>query len=54
MLDHLGEVAAAKKISFALTRIYREGKHTTRDVGGKATTAQFADGVIEALGSKAN
>jgi len=52
MLDYLGEVAVAKKIEAALLKVYREGKHTTRDVGGKATTAQFADAVIDALSAK--
>jgi isocitrate dehydrogenase (NAD+) len=52
MLDHLGELAAAERIEGALLRTYREGIHTTRDVGGKASTDQFASAVIEALNSK--
>ena len=49
MLDHLGERSAARRIEAALEKVYREGKHTTQDVGGKATTAEFTDAVISAL-----
>jgi len=49
MLDHLGERAAAQRIDAALLKIYREGIHTTKDVGGKAGTEQFANAVIDAL-----
>ena len=49
MLDHLAERTAAERIQKALERVYREGKYTTRDVGGKASTEEFADAVIAAL-----
>jgi isocitrate dehydrogenase (NAD+) len=49
MLDHLGERPAARRIEAALERVYREGKHSTRDLGGKATTQEFTDAVISAL-----
>ena len=49
MLDHLGEHAAARRIEAALARVYREAKHTTRDVGGKADTDEFTEAVIAAL-----
>jgi isocitrate dehydrogenase (NAD+) len=52
MLEHLGERTAAKRISTALEKTYREGKHTTRDVGGPAGTNEFAEAVIAAM--KAN
>ena len=52
MLDHLGERTAAERIQNALEKVYREAKHTTRDVGGKAGTQEFADAVIAALNSK--
>jgi isocitrate dehydrogenase (NAD+) len=51
MLDHLGERAAAEKIEAALLKTYREGTHTTKDVGGKAGTDQFANAVITAIAS---
>jgi len=49
MLDHLGERSAARRIEAGLEKVYREGKHTTRDVGGKAGTAEFTDALIAAL-----
>jgi len=49
MLDHLGERPAARRIEAALERVYREGKHATRDLGGRATTQEFTDAVIAAL-----
>ena len=52
MLDHLGERTAAERIQNALEKVYRDAKHTPRDVGGKAGTEEFADAVIAALNSK--
>lgn len=47
MLDHLREDAAAKRLRHAVEAVYAEGRHTTPDVGGKATTAEFTEAVIE-------
>jgi isocitrate dehydrogenase (NAD+) len=49
MLDHLGERSAAQQIEAALEKVYREGKHVTRDLGGRAGTNEFTDAVIGAL-----
>jgi isocitrate dehydrogenase (NAD+) len=49
MLDHLGERTTAERIQNALEDVYRQGKHTTRDVGGEAGTEEFTDAVIAAL-----
>lgn len=49
MLDHLGESTAARRIENALHAVYREGKSLTRDVSGKATTAEFTAAVTHAL-----
>jgi isocitrate dehydrogenase (NAD+) len=49
MLDHLGERTMARHIEVALEKVYREAKHTTRDVGGPAGTDEFAEAVIAAL-----
>jgi isocitrate dehydrogenase (NAD+) len=49
MLDHLGERPAARRIQTALERVYREGQHATRDLGGRATTQEFTEAVISAL-----
>jgi isocitrate dehydrogenase (NAD+) len=51
MLKHIGEDKAADKIENALFSIYREGKSLTRDVGGTASTADFTQAVIRALGN---
>jgi isocitrate dehydrogenase (NAD+) len=49
MLKHAGEQLAARRIEEALTHVYRERKHVTRDVGGKATTEEFTNAVIAAM-----
>ncbi|HMK29302.1 MAG TPA: isocitrate/isopropylmalate dehydrogenase family protein [Terriglobales bacterium] len=49
MLRHLGEHEAALKIRNALEYVYRDKRNLTRDVGGTATTSQFADAVIAAM-----
>jgi isocitrate dehydrogenase (NAD+) len=49
MLNHLGERSTADRIALALTKVYKEGKHVTKDVGGKAGTEEFTDAVIGAL-----
>ncbi len=49
MLNHLGEQSAAQWIEKALIKVYKEGKHVTNDVGGKAGTQEFTDAVIAAL-----
>src|ERR1700675_486184 len=43
MLRHLGEEDAANKVKYAVHAVFREGKHITRDMGGAATTSEFAD-----------
>ncbi len=52
MLDHLGERSAARRIEAALDKVYREGKHHTRDLGGSTTTTDFTNAVIAALQPK--
>jgi len=49
MLNHLGERSAAQRIEAAIEKVYREAKHVTRDLGGKAGTTEFTDAVIAAL-----
>jgi isocitrate dehydrogenase (NAD+) len=49
MLDYLNETAAARRIENALHKVYREGKTLTRDVGGRASTAEFTTAVIGAF-----
>jgi isocitrate dehydrogenase (NAD+) len=52
MLRHLEEREASRKIDDALRSVYREGRFLTRDVGGRASTSEFTDAVIAALGKK--
>lgn len=47
MLDHIGEDAAAAALRSALLDTFTEGKTLTRDVGGQASTTEFADRVAD-------
>jgi isocitrate dehydrogenase (NAD+) len=49
MLDHLGERDAAARIRAALSRVLTEGTVRTRDLGGTASTSEFAEAVRAAL-----
>ncbi len=46
MLRHIEEREAADKIEKAMLKVFAEGKIRTRDIGGKATTDEFAEAVI--------
>ena len=49
MLNHIGEEAIAGKIKAAYNRVLVEGAARTRDLGGTASTDQFADALIAAM-----
>ena len=49
MIHHIGEHAVAEKIRKGYDAVLSEGKSLTRDLGGTATTEQFADAVIAKL-----
>jgi isocitrate dehydrogenase (NAD+) len=49
MLRHLGEGDAAARLQGAVERVYAEGKHVTRDIGGGASTREFTDAVMEGM-----
>jgi isocitrate dehydrogenase (NAD+) len=49
MLHHLGERSAADRIESALDKVYKEHRHVTQDVGGKAGTEEFTEAVISSL-----
>jgi isocitrate dehydrogenase (NAD+) len=51
MLRHLGEQAAAERVERALRAVIAEGVRTTYDLGGDAGTSEFADAIIETMGS---
>ena len=50
MLEHMGLASEARRLETAVARVYREGKHLTRDQGGSATTKQFCKAALEAIG----
>jgi isocitrate dehydrogenase (NAD+) len=49
MLRHINERAAADKIETAMLKVFEEGKVRTRDIGGTATTDEFAATIIAAM-----
>ncbi len=49
MLRHINERAAAEKIEKAMLAVFAEGKVRTRDIGGTAKTAEFADAIIQKM-----
>jgi isocitrate dehydrogenase (NAD+) len=51
MLRHIGEGPAADRIMSALGAVLGEGHTRTRDLGGTASTLEYADAVCKALGS---
>lgn len=51
MLAHLGEAKAAASIEKAVTEVISEGKTLTQDMGGTASTEEFADAVIAYMAS---
>ena len=46
MLRHIDERAAADKIEKAMLAVFEEGQVRTRDIGGTATTDEFAEAII--------
>ncbi len=49
LLTHIGEKEAARRLHGAIAKTYAEGKHLTRDIGGSASTGEFADAIIAAM-----
>ena len=49
MLRHIEEEAAAGRIMAALKQVLGAGDVRTRDLGGNASTAEFADAVCEQM-----
>jgi isocitrate dehydrogenase (NAD+) len=49
MLRHVGEGPAADRILAALRRVLSAGEVRTRDLGGTATTVEFADAICRSL-----
>jgi isocitrate dehydrogenase (NAD+) len=49
MLRHLDEREAADNVQNALLKVFEEGNVRTRDIGGTAGTAEFADAIISKM-----
>jgi isocitrate dehydrogenase (NAD+) len=49
MLDHLDEGKAADRVRSAIHAVLKAKQHVTRDLGGTATTEEYADALIAAL-----
>ena len=49
MLDHIDQGAVATRIRNAVAKVIRAGQRLTPDLGGNATTDEYAQAVIEAL-----
>ena len=49
MLRHINERAAADRIERAVLKVFADGKVRTRDIGGTATTDEFAETIIAKL-----
>jgi isocitrate dehydrogenase (NAD+) len=53
MLDHLGEIDAARRVGGALAYVLSKTPVRTRDLGGTATTTEFAAVLCDAVRSGA-
>src|SRR5919198_4423917 len=51
MLRYIGERGAADRVEKAMLAVFEEGKVRTRDIGGTAKTAEFADAIIQKMGN---
>ncbi|MFU8817680.1 MAG: isocitrate dehydrogenase [Pseudomonadales bacterium] len=49
MLDYLGLSPHAERVRLAVRRVIGEGKTLTRDLGGSATTSEYAQALIQTL-----
>lgn len=49
LLEHLGEARAAARVWAAVRTVIGEGRHLTYDLGGKASTAEVAEALVQAV-----
>jgi isocitrate dehydrogenase (NAD+) len=49
MLRHINEMEAADRVEKALMEVFAEGEVRTKDLGGSAKTAEFANAIIEKI-----
>ncbi len=53
MLEHLGQADAARRVEQAVRSVIGAGRTITRDLGGQATTDQYADALCAAVRASA-
>ena len=51
MLDHVGKDEMANRLRTAIEKVLREDKVMTRDLGGKATTREYTEALIQRIKS---
>ena len=49
MLQHIGELAAARRVEGAVRAVLAEGRTVTGDLGGRATTTEMTGAILRAL-----
>src|SRR5215470_5088394 len=54
MLSYIGEKDAAQRLNTALLAVFQEGRTLTKDLGGSAKTADFANAIIDKIKSGAS
>ena len=50
LLEHVGQPDVGARIRAALDHVVRAGEVRTRDMGGQASTVEFSDALVRALG----
>jgi len=51
MLRNFGEAEAANRVENAVFAVFKEAKHLTGDLGGKATTREYVNAVLRHMGA---
>jgi isocitrate dehydrogenase (NAD+) len=54
MLRHIDENDAANRVEKAMLDVFLEGKTLTKDLGGTAKTADFANAIIDKIKPEAS
>jgi tartrate dehydrogenase/decarboxylase/D-malate dehydrogenase len=50
MLEHLGHAEAAQAVDRAIVTVLSDPRLRTRDLGGKASTRELTEAVVQAVG----
>jgi isocitrate dehydrogenase (NAD+) len=51
LCDHIGQEEAGRRTQAAVERVLKNGEARTGDLGGKATTEEFTDAILAAIGT---